>query len=215
VYVGAYAVDDDPSMFKLVIAGIVDRKSFYKQCLQLDAATRDYLTTRLDYYQVNLNISRLCRSDSSLELTVNDDYTSIAVKKITETDNKYTGCIWDASIHRYTATVNESKNMIITMGFAPSKFFDVSKQNHKSCGWYIFLRDGTLWSQNGDRSRAYSSKCIAGDTITCIYNASTSEISFEKNGVSLGVAYTNVKGEDIAPAVELRNEGNGLTLSIN
>jgi SPRY domain len=214
VYVGAYAIDDDPSIFKLVIAGIVDRKSFYKQCQQLDSATRDYLITRLDYYQVNIDISRQCRAHSSLELTVIDDYTSIAVEKITG-PNHYTGCIWDASIHKYTVTVNKSKDMIITIGFAPSKFFDVSKQNYDSCGWYLWLYDGTLFSQNGDRNRAYNSRCIAGDTITCIYNASTCEISFEKNGVSLGVAFTNVKGEDIAPAVELRNEGDSITLSIN
>jgi hypothetical protein len=37
-----------------------------------------------------------------------------------------------------------------------------------------------------------------GDTRIYIYNASTSEISFEKNGVSLGVAFTNINGKDIA-----------------
>ena len=34
-----------------------------------------------------------------------------------------------------------------------------------------------------------------------MYNAFTSEISYEKNGEYLGVAFTNVKGEDMAPAV--------------
>jgi SPRY domain len=57
--------------------------------------------------------------------------------------------------------------------------------------------------------------CKMGDTISCVYNASTSEISFEKNGVSLGVAYTNVNGEDIAPAVELHDLGDSTTLSID
>jgi SPRY domain len=68
--------------------------------------------------------------------------------------------------------------------------------------------NGTLWSQNEVYNKAYSSGCEVGDTITCIYNDSTSEISFEKNGVSLGVAYTNVNGEDIAPAVEFFLERN-------
>jgi hypothetical protein len=34
-----------------------------------------------------------------------------------------------------------------------------------------------------------------------IYNSFSSEIFYEKNGVSLEVAFTNVKGEDIPPAV--------------
>jgi hypothetical protein len=57
VYVGAYAIDDDLRIFQLVIASIVDIKSFNEQCTQLDSATRDYLTTRLDYYQVHAHIT--------------------------------------------------------------------------------------------------------------------------------------------------------------
>jgi SPRY domain len=68
--------------------------------------------------------------------------------------------------------------------------------------WYLDLH-GYLYAQNEDDGREYCSGCEVGDTITCIYTASTSEISFEKNGVSLRVAFANVYGEDIAPAVEL------------
>jgi SPRY domain len=57
-----------------------------------------------------------------------------------------------------------------------------------------------------DFDKAYSNRCQVGDTITSIYSSSSSEIFFEKNGVALGVAFTNVKGEDIAHVV-------GLTLS--
>jgi hypothetical protein len=56
INVGAYAIDDDLSIFRLIIASMTDIKSFNKQCLQLDTATRDHLTTRLDYYQVNIDI---------------------------------------------------------------------------------------------------------------------------------------------------------------
>jgi hypothetical protein len=38
---------------------------------------------------------------------------------------------------------------------------------------------------------------------------------FERNGVSLRVAYTNIKGEDIAPAVHLYVMGDSITLSID
>jgi SPRY domain len=210
VYIGAYAIDDDPSIFRLVIASIVDIESFNKQCTQLDSATRVYLATRLDYYQVYAHISRPYRAHSSL--IVVDNHCNI---KITNTtcSNYYHGFIWDASIHKYTVTVNISNHMYFHVGFAPSIVFDVSKSNYASCGWYLYLCNGTLYSQNGDKGKAYSSRCEVGDTMACIYNASSSEISFEKNGVSLGVAFTNVNGEDIAPAVELGNTGDGITLS--
>jgi SPRY domain len=121
--------------------------------------------------------------------------------------------IWDKSIYKYSVKIDASYDMYIYIGFAPSKLFDVSAINFRSCGWYLFLYNGRLYSQNGDYRKAYSSKCEVGDTITCIYNSSSSEISFEKNGASLGVAFTNVNGEDIAPGVELRYVGDSLTLS--
>jgi SPRY domain len=212
VHVGAYAIDDDLSIFRLVIASIVDRELFKKQCLQLDSATRDYLTTRLDYYQVKCHIIRPYRADSSLAVT--DTYTNITVTKIGG-NNSYHGFVWDGSIHKYTIKLNSSQRVQFMVGFAPSTLFDLSKRNHQSCGWYLFFYGGTLFSQNGDRYKPYASRYEVGDTITCIYNACTSEISFEKNGVSLGVAFTNVKGEDIAPAVEFYYVGDSLTLSID
>jgi SPRY domain len=121
--------------------------------------------------------------------------------------------IWDKYIHKYSAKIDESYYMGIRIGFAPSKLFDVwTVICCNSCGWYLSLDSGCLYSQDGDIDKAYSSECKVGDTITCIQNSSSSEISFEKNGVSLGVAFTNVKGEDIAPAVELSDFGASITL---
>jgi SPRY domain len=99
------------------------------------------------------------------------------------------------------------------IGFAPSKLLDLNGGNNRSCGWYLYLHDGTLYSQDGDERKPYCSGCKVGDSITCIYNSSSGDISFEKNGVSLGVAFTNVEGEDIAPAVELFYTGDSITLS--
>jgi SPRY domain len=196
----------------LVIASIVDRELFNKQCQQLDSATLDYLTTRLDYYQVNIDMIKPYRADSSLVVTKN--FTDITASKTIDTGS-HTGLIWSASIHKYTATINESSIVVIMIGFAPSKLFDVSKSSYDSCGWYLDMHCGRLNSQNGDSNKPYCSEYKVGDTFTSIYNASTSEISFEKNGVSLGVAYTNVNGEDIAPAVQLYCVEDSITLSID
>jgi SPRY domain len=196
----------------LVISSIVDGESFQKQCTQLDSATRDYLATRLDYYQVDIAIGRQYRADSSF--TVTSCLANITVTKTFSTTSN-SGLIWDVSIHKYTVTVNTSEYMHIPIGFAPSKLFDVSQSNWDSCGWYLHLGYGYLFSQNGDHPKVYSGGCKVGDSITCIYNSSSSEISFEQNGVSLGVAFTNVKGKDMAPAVQLFSLGDSITLSID
>jgi SPRY domain len=143
---------------------------------------------------------------------VDDSFAFKASKNII--NGRFNGVIWDASIHKYTVTVNSSRYMTIKIGYAPSKLFDVDDSNFTTCGWYFHSIDGCRYSQNATGGRAYSSGCKVGDTITCIYNASTSEISFEKNGVSLGVAFTNVNGEDIAPAVELYYD-DSITLTID
>jgi SPRY domain len=154
---------------------------------------------------------RICSYSHHPDITVVGNSTCITV--IVNSVGIFRGSIWDQSIHKYSVKIDTSKRNSITIGFAPSKLFDVSKTNFSSCGWYLSLHSGTLWSQNGDHGKAYSSGCKIGDTITCVYNASTSEISFERNGVSLGVAYTNVNGEDIAPAVESYYVGDSITLS--
>jgi SPRY domain len=195
----------------MIIASIVDRESFEKQCTRLDSATRDYLNTRLDYYQVNMNpIGRHYRAHSNLAVIDN----SSNIRVTSTTSQGYKGIIWDVSIHKYTVTAHKSKTMEFMVGFAPSKLFDLpTKRDFCNDGWYLFLKNGKLISK-GDMGKAYSGGCKVGDTITCIYNALTNEISFEMNGVSLGVAYTNVNGEDIAPAVELYHKGDAVTLSI-
>jgi SPRY domain len=187
--------------------------SFKKQCLQLDSATRDNLTTRLDYYQVIVDISMLYKADPSL--TVVDNKVNVKVTK-NKHNSIWHGFIWDASIPKYTLTVDSSLNMDIMVGFAPFKYFSVSSDNSNGCGWYLRLNNGCLHSQtlrNAD-GVTYSTKCKVGDIITCVFDASKGEIFYEKNCVSLGDAtFTDVKGVDIAPAVELHHFGDSVTLS--
>jgi SPRY domain len=148
----------------------------------------------------------------SLEIKVIDNNTCIKVSRNKST-RQWRGLIWDKSIYEYSVKIDASIDMAIFIGFAPSKLYDVSGDNLSSCGWYLYLINGAIYSQNGDYEKAYSSRYEAGDTITCIYDSYTRQISFEKNGVSLGVAFTHVKGEDIAPAVELCDVGDSITLT--
>jgi SPRY domain len=126
------------------------------------------------------------------------------------------GFIWDPRIYKYTLTVGENpfgENSYGFPGFAVSNQVDVYKDGGRYAhSWYLSLECGRLFSHNGDYKRDYTSKCKAGDIITCIYDATASEISFEKNGEYLGVAFTNVRGEDIAPLVQF-TVGTSVTLA--
>jgi SPRY domain len=99
------------------------------------------------------------------------------------------------------------------LGFAPSKFYDRPGIHFPYKGWYLRLCNGILYYSTGryTKGEAYSIECEVGDIVTCIYDASTSEISYEKNCVSLGVAFAIAKIEDIAPVVE--DAGDSVTTS--
>jgi hypothetical protein len=211
--VGAYAIDDDPSIFNLVIASVVDIKSFYEQFRQLDSATRDYLITRLDYYQVN--IGREYRADSSL--TVVDNITSFKVTKNTAADaliNSWKGFIWKTSIHKYSVVIDSLEPHDFLFGFAPNELFDVSR--HKIFASLV-VNGGCLWSIdcNAMVGKVADIYYKQGDIITCIYTPSM--ISFELNGISLGVDVANIYGEDITPAVAVSGDllDASFTLSID
>jgi SPRY domain len=142
----------------------------------------------------------LCAHRAPSHLTVVDNTFDVTVTKSTEV-GYWLGYIWDAHIHEYTVTITSVSAKNIAVGFAPSKLYDTSKSVNTSCGWYLYLS-----------SHYYISK---GDTITCIYNASAGKIWFKQNGSDIiGRKFADVKGEDIAPVIELYDIGDSVALSI-
>jgi SPRY domain len=138
------------------------------------------------------------------DLTVIDNNNCIKVSA--DEGDQCRGLIWDKSIHKYSVKIDTSSKMDISIGFAPSKLCYLDGSNSSLCGWLLFL------DAEDDEENSCECKGKVGDTITCIYNSFSSEISFEKNGVSRGVVYGGVNGEDIAPVVELNDVGDSITL---
>jgi hypothetical protein len=192
----------------MIIFAIVDKPSFRKHLDKMDVTAHKYLLTLLEYYGVITPAVHIpITTHPGMELNYRDiDIIRLCGRK---DGKKY--AIWDPKIHRYSLHHQDSCDRDIQIGFAPLKCFDVLEDNSNSCGWYMDLRDYRLYSQ--DKPYDPSAKPYAqlleydenwiNEIFTCIYNASTREISFERNGVPLGVAFSNVVGEDIAPAVQL------------
>jgi len=79
-------------------------------------------------------------------------------------------------------------------GFCPPNINPNASNNYSNCGWSVMPGSGTLYSQNGDSGKGYTSKSNdANTTWGAKYDKKKGTITFYVNSVSLGVAFSNVK----------------------
>jgi len=101
------------------------------------------------------------------------------------------------------------------IGFAPK---DINKagNNNESKGYYLYLNGtGVLYSQAGDRGKNYASGLNGdiNDVFGGFYNKAKKTITFYRNGVSLGVAYTNIdKKVPLYPAIDFSTQGSEIDI---
>lgn len=119
----------------------------------------------------------------------------------------------------------------ISIGFAPQARFSVDPQVNSSSGWYLYVRDGMIYSgvniawpvvsapfRGGRQPRAVSSHTYlrrgvaVGSVVTCILDREQSSISFQVDGQSFGVAFTSVPSEDVYAALNIGQVNARLTL---
>ncbi|OQR93979.1 hypothetical protein THRCLA_08290 [Thraustotheca clavata] len=96
----------------------------------------------------------------------------------------------------------------IFLGLSPIKGFGVYSYNPEVAGYYVELRHGTLYAQDGIRGQSYCAAFTEGDLITVRWRRQLNEIHFEKNDQELGIAFSNVPKEiDLFPAVGMYYHG--------
>jgi hypothetical protein len=91
------------------------------------------------------------------------------------------------------------------VGLAPKSGFKTTSANFNSCGYYLYVYNGTLYGQNGYSNKRYTSSIPKGSTIEVVYNKQSQQISFKIANKDCGVAFNNVTG-DLYPAVELHDQ---------
>jgi len=98
------------------------------------------------------------------------------------------------------------------IGLAPKSTFQPNGENFNWRGFYIYVSNGGLFSQQGDRNRAYGSAIANGSMIEVLYATASKQISFVVDGKNLGVAFTIIRPmtEPLYPAVDLRARGSCL-----
>jgi hypothetical protein len=163
-------------------------------------------------------------SSSSIgaNLELSDD-----LQTVTQTVKQGRAVLASEPIHRFTVELVAGSNKML-IGFVPrGADFDPSEPLYTSVGWYLYLLDGTLWSQQGDINRPYlkhsttgpherhtSLLDAVGQTLTAIWDKDKGEIAFEAHdGTSLGVAFMNVPAQlKLVPAAVFFQAGDAVRL---
>lgn len=107
--------------------------------------------------------------------------------------------------------INRGANGYVMIGMAP-KTFALNGQNYSSCGWYLYVGDGTLYSQQADSDRGYAYPVQNGAIIDVHYNPVDKQIGFSFDGTPNGVAFNITTNVDIFPAVEFSDVGASVEL---
>ncbi len=103
---------------------------------------------------------------------------------------------------RYSVQLVKGQNFMI--GFAPRHGFQKNRVNYATCGWFLSVDDGRLWSQDGTWNKAYGSAIPEGSTVTAIHDTHRRTIEFQVDGNSLGIAFTNIPHENLYAAADFR-----------
>ena len=101
------------------------------------------------------------------------------------------------------------------LGFAPLQGFDVNGANYFHHGWFIFLHNGSLYSEAGDKATPLLSSFAVGSVLTVVHSAVDKQISFEVDGGASVVAFKNVVvSKTIFPAIYIHDMNFQCTLML-
>ncbi len=124
------------------------------------------------------------------------------------------GVLGEVRSNRFSVRVDETHDgEDIFLGFHNGNVinWEESSDIHRMRGGYYFAPDSGCKIQGGVFSPYCAGAPItAGDLFTVIKEGRS--ISFEKNGISLGVAFTDAPEGDMFPTVELLYENDQVTL---
>ena len=98
------------------------------------------------------------------------------------------------------------------VGMAP-KNVELNGQNFNTCGWYLHVFNGLLYSQAGDASRNYTSSIRENSVILVKHNKERRTISFSIDGQDKGIAFQNIPADmDLYPYVEICHQSGALMI---
>ena len=212
---GSYFVDKDQKHFDLIWGHAIDGRFHLDAELAADKEALAKLVADFDYFGVDLPVQlqlAVAPPKPKMKWTIDPDegwnreHCTLSNGDLTATATG-NGCQvrGNAVSNRFTVRLDAIPTEVC-----------ISMVGTDDRVWRMDVAAGRLWSLGGVRLYAAAGvwSCNVGDRITMVKEGS--DIRFEKNGVSLGVAFTAADGvpadEVLTPIVTMTRVGNIVTL---
>ena len=200
---GFYFINKNPRYFPLVLdylrSGRVDLSGLEQS--QLDKALDMF-----NYFQLEVARPHLVWDASRCGpyLWLGDENRTVLRQRVYGSRDCVTAVLGSQSVNRFSVQLERdllARSTTALVGFASRDAFDINGQNSLN-GWFLELTSGTLISAT-TYNKPYTSSLTAGDMLTVVHDTMRNEISFERDGKGLGVAFTDVPREKLHPALDL------------
>ncbi len=199
VNVGHYFIDMDPTYFGRIMTYLRSGNLSYEGLTSKETAEFNKV---VDYFQLRPTVleevpcwdPEFCGDD----LTLQENN-----RRVSKRAYEYNGVQSAKPCSNYSVQVINGR--IIYIGFAPRQAFKKNTFNHTTCGWFVFVADGTLYAQGGIRDKAYGTAIPIGSMVTAIHDKSQHTIEFQVDGKSLGIAFSNIPHDELYAAADLHD----------
>ena len=202
---GTYFINKNPKGFDIVLEFIRNGTISFAG---IESHRLPRVLELFEYFQIRIPSPSLTWDTSKMgpDLEVINSGSSVIRKASSagESSNyaETTAILGAQSTTRFSLRLIENVATKALIGLAPRETFDVYGKNSLNCGWYLSLSTGTLISRSC-YNKPYCSAFSTGELITVIFDTQRNEISFERNGKALGVAFTDVPRQALFPAVDV------------
>lgn len=162
----------------------------------------------LDYYQIQHSPTWSTEFCGSLLLPEESKVT-----KVSGTDN------WNASVlgstpassAKFRVSYNSDHEGRLMVGLSPKKGLKINGPNWDSCGWYLYVYSGGIFSKQHYDSMK-KSKIPSGSVIEVTYDASEKTIRFSANEETWVVCVKGVHAKNLYPTAAFREVGTSVEL---
>jgi hypothetical protein len=213
---GSYFIDRDPKHFATILNYLRTGMLILKE----DQSSAELKEFRLEaeFYQVEGLLKQLEKKypkDTPLRWDAKLKSDKIVLSEGNRVATRTNGSGWDAAFlgnkPNTSYRVRCYNSTTLNVGMAPITF-EPNASNFLSCGWYLNLYCGNLFSMQDEVSHSYCDKMIEpGKIIEVNYNPKMKQIRFIIDGIDYGVAFKGVEGT-VYPCIELGEAGSRVEL---
>eukprot|EP01118_Nematostelium_gracile_P008937 TRINITY_DN2990_c0_g1_i1.p1 TRINITY_DN2990_c0_g1~~TRINITY_DN2990_c0_g1_i1.p1 ORF type:complete len:311 (-),score=61.58 TRINITY_DN2990_c0_g1_i1:29-961(-) len=209
---GEYFIDRDPKHFSRIMSYLRSKELKLEGLSKI--ATKEFYD-ELEYYQIPTPSQLAASSTSPLEWDTQSKGEKIllsnqnrSARKMEDTRSNQI-VVGTRAVLSFKVKLSMRVNGRVLVGMAPkSEKLDLNNGNSTKCGWYLWLYDGCLYSQDGDQfGRKYARPVAENKIVQVHYNEINGTISFTIDGKDHGVAFSNIPPTILYPCVELSECG--------